>query len=211
MEILNKIQKELKAPKNQVNSFGGYKYRSCEEILEAVKPLLGKATLVISDEIVCLGESSPQVTESYPDKNGIPQIIRVGGSKIYVKATATLKYGEEIEIGIGFAREADNKKGMDEAQITGSASSYARKYALNGLFLIDDTKDSDVTNEQSNGVTNLNAIEQRKLINDMWISKDFDQDAFFKHFDIGGKEELSERQLPLAISGLQDKKNKELK
>lgn len=119
METLNKIQKELKAPKSNVNTFGKYKYRSCEDILEAVKPLLGKAVLVLSDDIV-----------------------EVGG-RVYVKATALLKEGDKYESVHAYAREALDKKGMDDAQITGSASSYARKYALNGLFCIDDTKDAD--------------------------------------------------------------------
>lgn len=119
------IQSELKAPKNQKNSFGGYKYRSCEDILESVKPLLDKHGLrqTISDEIVNIGD------------------------RYYIKATVTVKEdGEVIETAEGYAREAENKKGMDESQITGAASSYARKYALNGLWLIDDTKDAD-TNE----------------------------------------------------------------
>ncbi len=119
MKTLIKIQKELKAPKNQYNSFGKYKYRNCEDILEAVKPLLGDATLVISDEIVQLGD------------------------RYYVKATATLTEGEASISATAYARETLDKKGMDEAQITGAASSYARKYALNGLFCIDDTKDAD--------------------------------------------------------------------
>lgn len=117
--ILNKIQQELKVPKGQMNSFGKYKYRSCEDILEAVKPLLGDAILTLHDDIWSVGD------------------------RVYVKATATLKLGKEETIVTAFAREAENKKGMDEAQITGAASSYARKYALNGLFLIDDTKDAD--------------------------------------------------------------------
>lgn len=125
------IQTALKAPKNQTNTFGGYNYRSCEDILEAVKPLLEKAmtTLNLSDEIV-----------------------EVGG-RIYVKATATLydcsSYTEghiDTISATGYAREEESKKGMDASQITGSASSYARKYALNGLFCIDDTKDADATN-----------------------------------------------------------------
>lgn len=124
IEILSKIQCELKTPKTQFNKFGGYAYRSCEDITEAVKPLLEKygVALTISDEIM-------QVA-----------------NRIYVKATATLR-GKDGEISVaGFAREAETKKGMDESQITGSASSYARKYALNGLFAIDDTKDADATN-----------------------------------------------------------------
>ncbi len=120
MKKLNEIQQNLKAPKNQTNNFGKYKYRSCEDILEAVKPLLKNATLVVSDEVVQIGD------------------------RYYVKATATLKDGEDKVSNTAYAREAENKKGMDESQITGACSSYARKYALNGLFLIDDdTKDAD--------------------------------------------------------------------
>ena len=124
---LQGIQTNLKAPKGQTNNFGGYKYRSAEDILEAVKPLLSKfeATLMLIDEVV-----------------------EVGG-RVYVKATAKLgntDTDDYIET-TAFAREAEVKKGMDDAQITGSASSYARKYALNGLLCIDDTKDPDATND----------------------------------------------------------------
>ena len=129
MEILKKIQKELKAPKNQYNAFGKYKYRSCEDILEAVKPLLNNATLVINDEMVVIGE------------------------RYYIKATATLTEADKSISATAYAREPEEKKGMDSAQITGATSSYARKYALNGLFLIDDTKDSDATN---NGTSEKN-------------------------------------------------------
>lgn len=119
MEVLNKIQKELKAPKGQFNSFGKYHYRNCEDILEAVKPLLGDAVLTLSDKVVQVGD------------------------RYYVEATAELSHKEETKTVTAYAREAFDKKGMDEAQITGAASSYARKYALNGLFCIDDTKDAD--------------------------------------------------------------------
>lgn len=122
---LSKIQAELKAPKNQFNGFGKYNYRSCEDILEGVKPLLSKynSTLTLSDDIV-------QVSD-----------------RIYVKATATFKDSEGNETQTtAFARESEEKKGMDASQVTGSSSSYARKYALNGLFCIDDTKDADSTN-----------------------------------------------------------------
>lgn len=125
MKELVNIQAKLKAPKGQVNKFGGYKYRSCEDILEAVKPLLNenKCTLTVCDEIVMVG------------------------MRIYIKATATIRNEQgETEQTTAFAREPENKKGMDEPQVTGTASSYARKYALNGLFAIDDTKDAD-TNE----------------------------------------------------------------
>ena len=127
VKIMQSIQSELKAPKGQTNKFGGYSYRSAEDILEAVKPLLNKYNcfLTVSDEIV-----------------------EVGG-RVYVKATATVNesHSDPIAVTTAFAREAEVKKGMDEAQITGSASSYARKYALNGLFAIDDTKDPDATNK----------------------------------------------------------------
>jgi hypothetical protein len=127
VKIMQSIQTELKAPKGQTNKFGGYKYRSCEDILEAVKPLLNKYNcyLTVSDEIV-----------------------EVGG-RVYVKATASLHESHRHLVAdvTAYAREAEVKKGMDDAQITGSASSYARKYALNGLFAIDDTKDPDATNK----------------------------------------------------------------
>jgi len=124
---LQGIQSSLKAPKGQTNKFGGYKYRSCEDILTAVKPLLAEwgCSIVIQDDIV-----------------------EVGG-RVYVKATVSLA-DNDTELAVSataFAREAEVKKGMDDAQITGSASSYARKYALNGLFAIDDTKDADATND----------------------------------------------------------------
>jgi hypothetical protein len=127
-EKLSNIQNELKAPKGQFNKFGGYKYRSCEDILEAVKPICkkNKTTLVISDALENIGD------------------------RYYVKATATLYNNEPDKNGAiqkientSYAREEESKKGMDGSQITGTASSYARKYALNGLFNIDDTKDAD--------------------------------------------------------------------
>lgn len=126
MKELIAIQSELKAPKSQFNKFGGYKYRKAEDILEAVKPLLNKqkCTLTITDDIVMVG------------------------NRIYVKATATIKNEKgECETTNGWAREEEAKKGMDGSQITGASSSYARKYALNGLFAIDDNADSDTTND----------------------------------------------------------------
>ena len=126
MKELISIQSELKAPKSQYNNFGGYKYRKAEDILEAVKPLLAKqkCTLIITDDVVLIG------------------------NRIYVKATATIKNEKgECETTTGWAREEETKKGMDGSQITGASSSYARKYALNGLFAIDDNADSDTTND----------------------------------------------------------------
>lgn len=132
MELFKKlieVQKELKAPKNQRNNFGNYNYRSCEDILEALKPILAKheATVFISDKVV--------VKEN---------------NWAYIETTATfvdIETGESVST-TAFARETENKKGMDSSQITGSASSYARKYALNGLFLIDDSVDPDSDSHQ---------------------------------------------------------------
>lgn len=128
-EKLAQVQQKLKAPKGQYNTFGKYKYRSCEDILKAVKPLLGNigAALTLTDSMELIGDWH------------------------YIKATATfsdIEGGEAVSTS-GWAREEAEKKGMDGSQITGTASSYARKYALNGLFCIDDNKDSDSTNEES--------------------------------------------------------------
>jgi len=123
MRRVSALQTELKAPKGQTNSFGGYKYRSCEDILEAVKPLLAQhhMVLTISDDMIQLGD------------------------RYYICATATLRDTESESIlqNSAYAREAESKKGMDDSQVTGATSSYARKYALNGLFCIDDAKDAD--------------------------------------------------------------------
>jgi len=116
---LQEIQQKLSIPKSKINTFGNYNYRNCEGILEAVKPLLGESKLNLTDEVHKIGE------------------------RYYVKAIATLFDGIEKTISHGYARESEDKKGMDAAQITGAASSYARKYALGGLFLIDDGKDAD--------------------------------------------------------------------
>jgi len=119
---LSELQRKLIAPKGQTNAFGKYKYRSCEDILEAVKPLLAEidASIIIHDEMVEMGD------------------------RFYVKATALITFSGEFSASAqAYAREPLSKKGMDEAQITGATSSYARKYALNGLLAIDDTKDAD--------------------------------------------------------------------
>ncbi len=125
MKSLANIQAQIKAPKGQFNAFGKYKYRSCEDLVEAIKPVINPLgfSLILTDEV-----------------------IEVGG-RVYFKATATITNGEESYSSSGWAREDDNKKGMDASQLSGATSSYARKYALNGLFAIDDTKDSDATND----------------------------------------------------------------
>lgn len=142
---LEQVQQTLKAPKNQYNSFGKYHYRSCEDILEGLKEPLIKvhAVVTISDEIISVGD------------------------RIYVKATARFTDGTDVVENTAYAREELEKKGMDASQITGAASSYARKYALNGLFLIDDNKDADALNkgEEKPKTTTLNPkrAEQEKI------------------------------------------------
>ena len=171
MATLNEIQQKLKAPKNQQNTFGDYKYRSCEDILEAVKPLLNGSTLTLTDEIV-----------------------EVGG-RVYVKATAIFfnsEYtnGDNNPISVtAFAREQATKKRMDEAQITGSASSYARKYALNGLFLIDDTKDPDTRKPADNGPRTVNT-DQETAINDWINERDMDKAKFLSWAGVSKVEDI---------------------
>jgi hypothetical protein len=147
-EKLGVVQAKLKAPKGQYNKFGGYYYRSCEDILEAVKPLLAevKAAVTITDEIVLIG------------------------GRYYVKATAmfidtesTDKHGFCVD-NTAYAREDETKKGMDGSQITGASSSYARKYALNGLFAIDDTKDGD-NNEQPQPTLSKELLAEAERLN----------------------------------------------
>ena len=152
-EKLGKIQVNLKAPKNQFNSFGKYAYRSCEDILEAVKPLLSDTgcTLTITDDVIAVAE------------------------RIYVKATCKLteiKTGETVEVS-ACAREAEDKRGMDAAQVTGSTSSYARKYALNGLFSIDDTKDADATNDHGKGKAPAQAVVEKAQAAGVPVEKEY--------------------------------------
>lgn len=153
METLAKLQSLIKAPKGQFNSFGKYKYRSCEDIVEAVKPIINKAGyhLTLSDEVV-----------------------EVGG-RVYIKATATLSNGTNTYQSTAFAREEETKKGMDAAQITGSASSYARKYACSGLFAIDDTKDSDATNKHE--IEEVPTESEKHLLRKLVFSSTLNEDG----------------------------------
>ena len=180
-EKLLNIQQELKAPKNQRNNFGGYNYRSCEDILEAVKPLLkaNNCTLTISDELVNIG------------------------TRYYVKATATLTDVEKKEdyfSNIAYAREPEDKKGSDASQITGACSSYARKYALNGLFCIDDVKDADATNthdkEEPKAETKKASAKQIELINKLVG----DKEAMLKYYKITKIEDLTLEQASQIIA-----------
>ena len=180
VRILQNIQQELKAPKEQRNDFGKYNYRSCEDILLAVKPLLAKNNCVIV------------LTDS---------IIEVGGRN-YVEATAILSSGTLGSFQVkAFAREADTKKGMDEAQITGSASSYARKYALNGMFAIDDNKDADMTEvdkkeiiEMEKHEAEIGMIDDIKTLKEYYeknkgLGKDFNALVMKRKYQIEPKDE----------------------
>ncbi len=166
---ISEIQAGLKAPKGQTNKFGNYKYRSCEDIVEAVKPLLAGFNyhLTISDEIMLIGD------------------------RYYVKATASVMSDEQVvSTACAFARETLSRKGMDDAQLTGATSSYARKYALNGLFAIDDTKDADTTDNRDIKQVNPEPIRikfvdraeerYRELLDD----DETDEDVLAEHFKV---------------------------
>ena len=163
-EKLAKIQSTLKAPKSQYNAYGKFYYRSCEDILEAAKPLLAeaKATLTIGDE------------------------LELVGNRYYVKATVRfidLETDAQI-MNTAYAREDDTKKGMDGSQVTGASSTYARKYALNGLFCIDDTKDADATNGMSDQETSQNGKGGQKQSNQQRDPRDMQQAMTEQHYNI---------------------------
>jgi len=182
-DALAVIQATLKAPKGQFNSFGKYKYRSCEDILEAVKPLLKESTLTLSDDVV-----------------------EIGG-RVYVKAKASFGHnGAAIDV-TAFARESETKKGMDDSQITGTASSYARKYALNGLFLIDDTKDADTDEHAGNANSEPAKIsdDQAVEIVDLIAESGADEKRFLAFFKVPNVPSLSVAQYRQAVSMLKAK------
>lgn len=186
-EKLIKVQNELKAPKNQFNSFGKYNYRSCEDILEALKPicLANKALTIITDDI-----------------------INVDGRQ-YVKATVMfidIETGEKLEVSAS-AREEESKKGMDGSQVTGASSSYARKYALNGIFCIDDTKDSDATNthgkDKSKGLTEAQVKRLYAIGNKGKISPSQIYSTCRKEYNIDKIEDLTKEQYDLVCERLE--------
>ena len=187
-EKLLKVQMELKAPKNQKNTFGGYNYRSCEDIFEAVKPLLEKEglTLRLTDKLVNIGE------------------------RYYIKATAILTDGNEAIENTAYAREEETKKGMDGSQITGASSSYARKYALNGLFLIDDVKDSDATNtgeptkeDAESFIVSFGKYNGKKL-------SEVIKDEYYKNYLLNGNDEYIKKCIEL-LTGEKAPSEEELK
>ena len=191
MDILNRIQVGLAAPKNSENNFGGYKYRTAESILEAVKPFLSDsgAILTLSDDLVMIGD------------------------RYYVKATATLKAGDDSVSVSAFARESLAQKGMVDPMLTGSSSSYARKYALNGLFAIDnaendpDTKDN--RNFESPALTDAfcnrqESVKIRLLLNEV----DADMDKFFKFFKVDNFSSIKSADVSKAMAMLNSKRVK---
>ena len=137
---LAKIQQKLKAPKGQRNDFGNYNFRSAENILEAVKPLLGDLALTINDELIFSGMLEDEIVGAGA------KAMKVQTQRVYIKSTVTISDGKESISTSAVAREASIKKGQDSSQTSGATGSYSRKYALNGLFSIDDAKDSDATN-----------------------------------------------------------------
>lgn len=172
-EKVQKIQEELKAPKNQFNKFGNYAYRSCEDIYNAVKPLLAKYGLVLTltDELVMIGE------------------------RYYIKATATLQENAILYIkNVAYAREEETKKGQDGSQITGASSSYARKYALNGLFLIDDVRDSDTTNTHGKDYVNdeVNKKTYRSWFDKFFSDKPERLGKFLEHYKIKNTDQIDQ-------------------
>lgn len=182
------IQGELKAPKGRTNDFGGFKYRSCDDIMAAVKPILEKAvcTLILSDEVVLIGD------------------------RYYVKATATLKHAD-IEVStFGYAREVLSKTKMDECQITGSASSYARKYALNGLFLIDDAIDPDSQEpEKEDKKPKLLPLPQKNHYIDTW--KKWIDEQFSLGFSAVAKDRIAKFKPEQSLKDYYNTKIKETK
>ena len=192
-EKLLNVQTELKAPKGQFNAFGKYKYRSCEDILEALKPVLNKykLTFFINDEIVEVNNRN------------------------YVKATITIinieKPDEQLQT-LALAREEETKKGMDGSQITGASSSYARKYALNGMFMIDDTKDSDSTNTHGKDKTEQEKVKDFLNSRNGMIEKLSEYvkgdklERMLKNYGVNELFEMKDEQLKDACKKIFDKK-----
>lgn len=190
--ILQKIQSALKAPKNQFNAFGEYRYRSLEDIMEALKPLLAEheAALILTDDIVLIG------------------------ARYYVKATASLTTKDGVVASAtAYARETETKKKMDDSQITGSASSYARKYAMNGLFAIDDTKDADASNKHEDVAScpasppaEFITADQAATINDKVRATGSDSEKFLKYMNAETVDTILTKDYQKAISALNAKK-----
>lgn len=173
VQVLSLIQSKLSAPKGQTNKFGGYQYRSCEDILEGLKSLIEEygVSITLEDDIVMVG------------------------NRIYVKATATLYYEETSKSATAFAREPETQKGMSEPQLTGSASSYARKYALNGLFAIDDTKDHDTMDNSYNASNGLITDTQHQELRVLLQNKKLDYMTVCSNWNLKSLSELQSNSL----------------
>lgn len=197
MEKLAKIQKELKSPKNLKNDFGNYKYRSAEQILENIKPLLDGAIVTITDDVIVLGTEKKHVKTS--DENGNPVEKDIESLRVYVKATATFEDGDYVKSVSAYAREQQDLKGMTEGQITGATSSYARKYALNGLFCIDNSDDLDAINCTPRLITE----EQKATLAKMGAK--FDDLA--KHFGLESIDDMTEDKAAILIKAKQAQNN----
>ena len=180
------IQSKLKAPKNQHNSFGGFDYRSCEDIYEAVKPYLKEydLTLIMSDDLVQIGD------------------------RYYIKATAKLTNGMQTLENTAYAREDETKKGMDGSQITGAASSYARKIALNGLFLIDDVRDSDGGNDP--GITGQDRLKLISRMNELELELDIPHEKTLEICNVKSNNQMTDIQLQQCVDNM-EKRLKEVR
>lgn len=186
-EKLLTVQAELKAPKNQMNTFGKYKYRSQEDILEALKPILAKikAVSIISDELVLIGD------------------------RYYIKATASIIDAEtgDKAFTVGYAREELDKKGMDGSQITGTASSYARKYALNGLYAIDDTKDDDALNDYGKDKVEEEPKATKSQLDRLEMAyTEATKQKVYEHYKIAKLADLTLKQASELVARLEQKK-----
>ena len=187
MKELIEIQTLLVAKKNQYNSFGKYSYRNCEDILEALKPHLKKLKcfVVVKDELKFIGD------------------------RFYIEATATITNSEGLSVSTSaLAREADTKKGMDVAQITGATSSYARKYALNGLFAIDDNKDPDHGNAEPEKAPELITDAQLKKLNTLMTNTGIDKEQIYKRYGVTSLKQLWKSTANEAINGIENMINK---
>ena len=179
---LARIQHELRAPKDKLNEFGGFTYRNQEEILASVKPLLTDGlTIHLTDSVELIGE------------------------RYYVKATALITDGKDSITASGWARETESKKGMDDAQVTGSASSYARKYALCGLLAIDNEKDADAEKPVDKSKEQIDHTQARKL-KELIDETETDEEKFFAYFKVQRLHELTLDQYAKALGQLQKKK-----
>lgn len=175
---LQQIQIKLKAPKNQHNSYGGFDYRSCEDIYEAVKPHLKEycLTLIMTDDLLQIGD------------------------RYYIKATAKLTDGSQTLENYAYAREDESKKGMDGSQITGAASSYARKIALNGLFLIDDVRDSDGNNAD---ITNEDRLKLMSRMNELELELDIPHEKTLEVCGVKSNNQMTNAQLQECVNNME--------